>query len=96
MYNLCKDLDFVIDDEKYFGLTGFQMSRNRHLYSLDHGSTPSDVATYSKKKCEPKVMLRLAISPKGISRPVLTSGRSMAVISSTFITRCLNPFLVPF
>ena len=26
IYNLYKDLDFVIDDEKYFGLTGFQMS----------------------------------------------------------------------
>ena len=29
MYNLYKDLDFVIDDEKYFGLTGFQMSGYR-------------------------------------------------------------------
>ena len=96
MYNLYKDLDFVIDDEKYFGLTGFQMSGNRHFYSSDHGSTPSDVATYSKKKFEPKVMLWLAISPKGISRPVLTSGRSMALNSSTYITRCLNSCLVPF
>ena len=96
MYNLYKDLDFVIDDEKYFGLTGFQMSGNRHFYSSDKGLTPSNVATYSKKKFEPKVMLWLTISPKGISRPVLTSGCSMAVKSSMYITRCLNPCLVPF
>ena len=48
------------------------------------------------KKFEPKVMLLIAISPKGISRPVLTSGRGMAVNSSTYITKCLNPCLVPF
>ena len=29
MCNHYKQLDFVIDDEKYFGLTGFQMSGNR-------------------------------------------------------------------
>ena len=96
MYNLYKELDFVIDEMKYFGLTGFQISGNRHFYFSDHGSMPSDVATYSKKKFEPKVMLWLVISPKGISRPVLTSGRSMAVNSSTYKTRCLNPCLVPF
>ena len=41
-------------------------------------------------------MLWIAISPKGLSTPVLTSGRSMSVTSSTYITRCLNPCLVPF
>ena len=33
VYNLYKDLDSVIDDEKYFGLTGFHMSGNRHVYA---------------------------------------------------------------
>ena len=96
LYNLYKTLDFVIDDEKYFGLTGFQMSGNRNYYSSNRDRTPSSVATYSKKKFEPKVMLWIAISPKGLSTPVLTSGRSMSVTSSTYITRCLNPVLVPF
>ena len=41
-------------------------------------------------------MLWIAISPRGITRPVLTSGRSMAVTSDTYISRCLNPCLVPF
>ena len=101
MYNIYKDLDFVIliDNEKYFGLTGFQMSGNRHFYSPDQGLTPSDVATYSNKKFEPKVMLWLAISPKGKSRPVLTSGRiklPQTVLPIYYITRFLNPYLVPF
>ena len=57
MYNLYKGLDFVIDDEKYLGLTGFQMSGNRHFYTSDKDSTPSEIATFSKQKFEPKVML---------------------------------------
>ena len=47
LYNLYKNLDFVIDDEKYFGLTGFQMSGNRSFYSSNRDQTPIDVATYS-------------------------------------------------
>ena len=34
IHNLYKDLDFVIDDEKYFGLTGFSMSGNIHFYNI--------------------------------------------------------------
>ena len=47
MYNQYKQLDFVIDDEKYFGLTGFQMSGNRNYYISDRDQTPISVATYS-------------------------------------------------
>ena len=57
MYNQYTRLDFVIDDDKYFGLTSFNMSGNRDYYSSDHDHTLIPVATYSKKKLEPKVML---------------------------------------
>ena len=79
LYNKFKNLDFVIDDEKYFRLSGFQMAGNWSYYTCDKERTPIHVKTYSKKKFEPKVMLWIAISPKGISTPVITSGRGMAV-----------------
>ena len=94
--SLYKGLDFAIDDGKYFGLTGYQMSGNKFYYTSDKHQMPSHIATFSKKKFEPKVMLWIAISPKCISRPVLTSGQGMAVNSSTYITKCLNLCLVPF
>ena len=81
MYNQYKRLDFVIDDDKYFGLTNFKMSGNRNYYSSDHDQTPIPVATYSKKKLEPKVMD--SDFPKGLSTPVIVSGRSMSVTAST-------------
>ena len=47
LYDFYKNLDFVIDDEKYFGFTRFQMSGNRNFYSSNRDQTPIDVATYS-------------------------------------------------
>ena len=91
-------MDFVIDDEKYFGLTGFQIARNRNFYSSNHDQTPIDVATYSKKEFEPKVMLWIAISPKGLSTTALTTGHSMASKSSdvyihyTMLEPCTGTF----
>ena len=41
-------------------------------------------------------MLWLAISPRGISRSALKSGRGMAVSADTYINHCLKPCLVPF
>ena len=64
MYSRYKPLYFLIDDEKYFGLTGFQMSGNRNYYSSDRYQTPIPVATYSKRKLEQKVLLWIAITSK--------------------------------
>ena len=52
--------------------------------------------SYAKKKFEPKVMLWIAMSPKGVSTPVLTSGRSMAVNARSYVDNCLEPHLIPF
>ena len=50
---------------------------------------------YAKKKFGPKVMLWIAMSTKGMSTPVLASGRSMAVTGRSYIDSCLEPHLVP-
>ena len=44
MYEEYKTLDFVVDDEKYFGLSGFQMSGNRSFYTSDLSKTAIDVS----------------------------------------------------
>ena len=84
-YQKLKTLVFVIDDEKYCSLSGFQMSANRGYYTSDLSRTPMAVKNYAKKKFEPKVMLWIAMPPKGMSTPVLTSGRSMAVTARSYI-----------
>lgn len=96
LYRKFRNLEFVIDDEKYFGFSGFQMSGNKGYYTSDSSRTPTKVKTVGKKKFEPKVMLWIAMSPKGISRAVLTSGRSMSVTSHSYVNNCLNPHLLRF
>ena len=96
LYNKFKNLDFVIDDEKYFRSSGFQMAGNWSYYTCDKERTPIHVKTYSKKKFEPKVMLCIAISPKGISTPVITSGRGMAVTADSYVSNCLSRQLIPY
>ena len=94
LYNKFKNLDFVIDDEKYFGLSEFQTGSNRSYYTGDKERTRIHVKTYSKKKFEPKVMLWIAISPKGISTPVITYGRGMAITADSYISNCLSRQLI--
>ena len=96
LYNKFKDLDFLIDDEKYFGLTGYQMSGNKQYYSSNRARTPMGVKTFAKKKFEPKVLLWLAFSPKGVTAPVIRSGRSMSVTADVYVNECLEPRLLPF
>ena len=67
------------------------MSGNRGYYASDFAQTPMAVKTHGKKKFEPKVMLWIAISPKGLSTPVLTSGRSMSVMARSYVDNCLDP-----
>ena len=60
----------MMDDKKYFGLTGYQI----HFYSSDPTRTPTEVKNRNKSKFEPKVRLWIAISEDGISSPtILTS-----------------------
>ena len=52
--------------------------------------------TYAKKKFGPKVMLWIAMSTKGMSIPVLASGRSMAVTGRSYIDLLGNLWLIIF
>ena len=54
------------------------------------------VKTHGKKKFAPKVMLWITMCPKGLSTPVLTSGRSMSVTARSYVDNCLEPHLIPF
>ena len=63
LYQKFRKLDFVIDDEDYFGLSGFQMTANRGHYTSDFSRTPMAVKTYAKKKFKSKVMLWIVMSP---------------------------------
>ena len=49
--------DLVMDDEKYFKLTGNNVIGNRYFYSTDPATAPTKVNFQCKTKFEAKVMI---------------------------------------
>ena len=58
--------DIILDDEKYFGLSGDNVQCNQRFYTTDPSTTPSDIK-YKKKKFAPKLLIWMAMSSKGVS-----------------------------
>ena len=50
LYDLSSQKTIVMDDKKYFELTGYQMSGNTHYYTSDKDRTPHKVKNRSKLK----------------------------------------------
>ncbi|KAL4501519.1 hypothetical protein ABPG72_018570 [Tetrahymena utriculariae] len=89
-----RNVDFILDDESYFTLTNSTLSGNDRFYSDDVEMTPDDTKYYYKSKYEQKVLMWIAISPRGVSKPFfLPSG--YAVDQSIYKDKCLKPFLLP-
>ena len=68
---------------------------NAGFYSSDKDSTPSDVKYKSKQKFEPKILVWLALSSKGISAPYIGTTKGLAVDANDYIEKCL-PKLIKF
>lgn len=65
------EVDFVMDDESYFTFSNTTLSGNDRFYSDDIEKTPYDVKHALKSKYEPKVLVWIAISPRGLSKPLI-------------------------
>ena len=83
---LLNGCDLVMDDEKYFKLTGNNVIGNRYFYSTDSASTPSKVKFQCKSKFEAKVMTWMVMSPKGTS-DIYVHKSIQAVIQETYFSR---------
>ena len=60
---------FVLDDESYFPLLKTHIPGNDSYYSSDKSTTLPEVKYQVKPKFEKVVMLYIAISDRGISKP---------------------------
>ena len=49
--------DLVLDNEKFFTLTGDNVISNRSFYSTDSTAAATDIKFRKKKKLEPKIMV---------------------------------------
>lgn len=85
----------VIDDESYFTLSHSTLSGNRGFYSSDKSATPPSQKYQTKTKFEQKLLVWLAISPRGISKVfIVPSG--MAINQKIYKEECIQKRLIPF
>ena len=86
---------FVLDDESYFPLSKTQIPGNDRYYSTDSSTAPLNIKYKFKHKFEQKVMLYIAISEKGISKPWFKPS-GLAINQDVYQNECLKKILIPF
>lgn len=83
---------FVVDDEKYFGLTG---PATESYYTRHNESVPDEVKYKQKAKYEKKLLVYLAISERGMSQLFIAES-GLAINQDTYLEHCLQGVLLPF
>lgn len=86
---------FILDDESYFTLSHSNFSANAGFYTSDVCSTPKEVKYTRKKKFEEKVLVWIAIGPKGLSRPLIRKS-GCAVNAKRYLDECIRQRLIPY
>ena len=64
-------MNFNLDEESYFTLSNSTVVGNDGYYSCDPKNASPDLKYKRKAKHESKVVIWLAISPTGMTRPVI-------------------------
>ena len=92
LFNGC---DLIMDDEKYFKLTGNNVIGNRYFYSTDPATALPKVNLQCKTKFEAKVMIWMGMSSKGTS-DLYVHKSIQDVNQETYLKECINKRLLPF
>ncbi|CAM4810832.1 unnamed protein product [Rotaria magnacalcarata] len=75
------DFEFIMDDEKYFLSQDQSVPTNRGSYTSDKRSTAPQIKFKRIQKFEPKVLVWIAVSEKGISKPFFQNTSKLLVKS---------------
>ncbi|CAF2069574.1 unnamed protein product [Rotaria magnacalcarata] len=87
------EIFIIMDNEKYFSFSGDNMPSNAGFWSADKEHVSPEVNFKSKQTFAPKILVRLAISSKGISAPYLGTAKDSAANGDIYIKQCLQKLL---
>ena len=77
----------IIDDEVIFPLSNINLSGNARYYTSDPDATPNEVKLKRKSKYEPKLLVWIALSEKGVSKHYIAP-LGQAVDKEVYISKC--------
>ena len=86
----------ILDDEKYFCFAGDEMPGNAGYYTNDKEKCPENFRFVGKEKFPKKILVWIALSERGMSKPLFRSSTSAAIKSEIYIKECLEERLLPF
>ena len=69
IFKNCRQLDYILYDESHFTLDHSAQPGNDIFYSSNVYSMPESVKYKYQKKYPQKLLVYLAFSPKGVSKP---------------------------
>ena len=95
LYRKLQNKSAILDDESYFTLSHSRLTGNTGFYTDDISQTPANVKYRKKAKFEPKLLVWLAISDKGMSRPYFAPS-GLAVNQKVYLEECIKKRLLPF
>ncbi|CAF1261407.1 unnamed protein product [Rotaria sordida] len=90
-----KNCLIIMDDEKYFSLSGVDIPGNSLYYTSDPSTAPANIKYKQYQKFEPKVLVWLAIAAKGCSKPYIHKSKN-AVTGDVYLKQCIQRRLIPF
>ena len=97
-WKLCKvlksHLQLILDDEKYFSLTG-DISCNRKYYTTDPFTASSEVEYGTKMKFEPKLLVWMAVSQKDVSS-IYVHRSAIIIKKKIHLNECIQKQLLLF
>ena len=86
--------DFILDDKTYFTLSNTTLPGNNRFYSSNVSEKLDSIKNKYIAKFEPKVLLYIAISPLGTSRPLFFKS-GLAINQIIYKEICLKKALIP-
>lgn len=87
--------EFILDDESYFTFANTEKNSNVGFWSADVSATSHSVKFKAKKKFEPKLLVWLAVSQRGISAPFIAPSGT-AINQHIYLKECIIKRLLPF
>ena len=84
-----------MDDDFYITHSGSTINGNSNFYKSNISMCPSNIKYYTKFKYEPKFLVWVAFSVKGISK-ILIRPSGFAINLKTNLEDCIKARLMPF
>ncbi|CAF1522401.1 unnamed protein product [Rotaria sordida] len=92
---ILNDCDIVLDDEKYFGLSGDNVQCDQRYYITNSLTTPSHVQYKKKKKFSSKLLVLITI-PSKVASDIYVHKSEHVISSDIYLNECINKRLLSF